>query len=102
LAVMFRALDKAKKVASHPYVTTHPSDPSYGALYGCDGTLNPLPLWDVPNKIIHAESIDWDFADPREPLVVCHAPEADHERWPWMKATIHINSFAAVCGALAR
>ena len=102
LAVMFRALDKAKKIASHPYVTTHPSQPSYGDLYDRDGTLNPLPLWDVPNKIIHAESIDWDFADPKQPSVVCHAPAEDHERWPWMKATIHITSFAAVCGALAR
>src|SRR5258708_21033781 len=66
LAVMFRALDKAKKIASHPYVTTHPSQPSYGDLYGRDGTLNPLPLWDVPNTIIHAESIHWAFTDPNE------------------------------------
>jgi hypothetical protein len=64
LAVMFRALDSVRKitkddyVVGHPYVVYHPSKEIYGKLYGLSGEPEPLPLREVPNKIIHANSIE--------------------------------------------
>src|SRR5262249_40532842 len=104
---MFRALDDAWKITEHPYVRTHPyvvyhpTGDVYGKLYGLDRAIKPLPLDDVPNKIIHAKSIDWNFSDPKEPLVICHAPEADYARFKWTRAEILVNAFAAVCATLA-
>jgi len=55
----------------------------------------------VPNKIIHAKGIDWNFSNPREPLVICHAAEAEHARFDWTRAEVFVKAFAAVCAALA-
>jgi hypothetical protein len=101
LAVMFRALDEVQTISTDQFITTHPYPLAYGDLYDLDGKIERLPLEEVPNKIIHAEAIDWDFSKPKEPLAVCHAAKADHKRYKWTKATISITSFAAVCGMLA-
>ena len=101
LAVMFRALDDARNIATDPYVATHPSPLRYGDLSMVDGTIEPLALRDVTNKIVHAERIEWDFANVQGPCIVCHAPAADHAGHRWIRATVYIRSFAAVCAVLA-
>ena len=98
LAVMFRALDDAREitkadfVVTHPYAVYHPT----GYVYG--------------NKIIHANSIEWSFSGPKErrsfstigePLIVCHAAEADYPRFKWTRAEVFVKAFAAVCAALS-
>jgi hypothetical protein len=105
LALMFRALDDALEITKHPYVATHPyvvlhpTGYPYGKVHRLDGAVEPLGLRDVSNKIIHAKSFEWDFGNPREPLIICHAAEADHPQW--MRAEIFVNGFAAVCAVLA-
>jgi len=107
LAVMFRALDSVDEitkddyVVGHPYVVYHDTGYVYGKLYDLDGATKPLPLHEVPNKIIHAKSIKWSFDNPREPLIICHAAEAEHARFDWTCAEVFVNAFAAVCAALA-
>jgi hypothetical protein len=106
LAVMFRALDSVREitkddyVATHPYVVYHPTGYIYGKLYSFDGEPEPLPLRDVPNKIIHANSIEWSFGNPKEPLIICHAAKAD-TRFKWTRAEVFVKAFAAVCASLA-
>jgi hypothetical protein len=105
LAYMFRALDDVRQITKHPYVTTHPyvvyhdTGDVFGQLHTLDGTITPLALREVVNKIIHAQSIEWDFGNPKEPLIVCHAPEADSRKWT--RAEVFVNAFAAVCASLA-
>jgi hypothetical protein len=107
LAVMFRMLDDANEITKHDYVVTHPyvvyhdTGDVYGKIYGLDGSTKPLPLHEVPNKVIHAKSIEWSFGNPREPLIICHAAEAEHARFDWTRAEVFVNAFAAVCAALA-
>jgi hypothetical protein len=106
LAVMFRALDSVREitkndyVATHPYVVYHPTKYIYGKLYSLDGDPEPLPLREVPNKIIHANSIEWSFRNPQEPLIICHAAKAD-TRYKWARAEVFVKAFAAVCAVLA-
>jgi hypothetical protein len=107
LAVMFRALDdvleitKNDYVATHPYVVYHPTGYVYGKLYGLAGEPEPLALRDVPNKVIHAKSIKWNSSNAREPLIICHAAEADYPKFKWTRAEIFVTAFAAVCASLA-
>jgi hypothetical protein len=107
LAVMFRALDDVREITKHPYVATHPyvvhhpTGEAYGKLHGLEGEVEPLPLREIPNKVIHAKSIKWDFSNPREPLIICHAAEADYPKFRWTRAEVFVNGFAAVCAALA-
>ena len=61
----------------------------------------PLALSDVPNKVIHAKSIEWDLSNPKEPLIICHATEADYAQFKWTRAEVFVKPFAAVCAALA-
>ena len=103
LAVMYRALDDARDVSNHPYITTHPHViTDYGELFDLAGKAQPLPLPEVANKIIHSEIIEWDFTDAKEPLIVCSAAVAEHARFKWTKATIRITALGAVLGSLAR
>jgi hypothetical protein len=107
LAVMFRALDDVREITKDPYVTTHPyvvyhpSKEIYGKLYGLSREPEPLPLGEVPNKIIHANSIEWSFSNPKEPLIICHALESETRRYKWTRAEVFVKAFAAVCAALA-
>jgi hypothetical protein len=107
LAVMFRALDSVNEitkqdyVATHPYVVYHDTGYIYGKLYSLDGEPEPLQLRDVPNKVIHANIIDWDLSNSEEPLIICHAPEADYTQFKWTRAEVFVKPFAAVCAALA-
>jgi len=115
LAVMFRALDDASEitknewVVTHPYVVYHPTPYVYGKLYSLDGEPEPLPLREVPNKIIHANSIEWSFSGPNErrsfstvgePLIVCHAAGTD-SRFKWTRAEVFVKAFAGVCASLS-
>jgi hypothetical protein len=107
LAVMFRALDDVREITSNPYVTTHPfvvyhsTKEIYGKLYGHSGEPEPLPLREVSNKIIHANSIEWDFSNPEKPLIICQAAELQTSRYGWTRAEVFVKVFAAVCAALA-
>jgi hypothetical protein len=107
LALMFRALDSVSEITKHDYVATHPyvvyhsTGYIYGKLYDLDGASRQLPLCDVPNKVIHAKRIDWNFDNPKEPLVICHAAETEYARFKWARAEVFVNAFAAVCAALA-
>jgi hypothetical protein len=106
LAVMFRALNDAWKITetdyvkTHPYVVYHSAGDVYGKVYGLDGTTKSLDLRDVPNKVIHATNIDWNFSNHWEPLIICRAAEADHARFRWTHAEVFVNAFVAVCAAL--
>jgi hypothetical protein len=106
LAVMFRALNDAWKIDETDYVKTHPhavyhsTGDVYGKVYHLDGTTKSLDLWDVPNKVIHATNIDWDFSDHREPLSSAAQRRPNHARFPWTHAEVFVNAFVAVCAAL--
>jgi len=70
----------------------------FGTLYGVDGTTSALTLRDVPNKIIHANKLEWATSDPADPRLVCHAHPNQQERFKWVRATISIFSLATACG----
>jgi hypothetical protein len=97
LALMLRALDDTQNITRHAAL----SKGRFGTLYNTDGTSTPLPYREVFNKIIHAMTIDWDFNDPKEPLIVCYALPDQQARFKWTKATIHISMLATACGGLA-
>jgi hypothetical protein len=94
LAVMFRALDDAQDIASC-------IKGDFGQLYDRDGKTVPLPIREVMNKIIHAESIQWVFNDPNNPLMVCNAPPEQVERFKWTKAEVPLKMFAFAFGRFA-
>jgi hypothetical protein len=95
LALLFRSLDDSYEISRLPSFTFL----NHGELYDADGKSAPLGLRDVANKIIHAKWLEWDFAEPNEPKLVCHA-HANQARFGWTKAVIIINNFAAICGGL--
>jgi hypothetical protein len=55
----------------------------------------------MANKIIHAESFEWDFQHRQVPKVICIAPENQRERHKWVRAEINLVDLAAFMGMLA-
>ena len=95
LAVMLRALDDTQNLS--PTFSSW----TFGTLHDKDDGSTLLKFRDVPNKIIHAESIDFDFTDPKDPMIVCHASSDQQKKFGWTKATIVIGMLAGACGGLA-
>jgi hypothetical protein len=74
---------------------------SFGALYDCGGRFKVLGFRDMANKIIHAESFEWDFQNRQVPKVICIAQEKQRERYNWDRAEINLVDLAAFMGMLA-
>jgi len=93
LAVYLRALDDEEKMSAW---LRENSGRTFGQVIGSDGSVKPLALREVANKIIHAASFSWDFATENKPLLIC-SPR-DNQRW--QQANIDIVAVAAFCGQL--
>jgi hypothetical protein len=98
LALLFRSLDDSEGISQ--FMARGISSDVFGNVYQSDGTSTGLPVREVSNKLIHASGIEWDFANPDEPLIVCHAHANQVTRFKWVRATIRINGLAFVCGGL--
>jgi len=69
---------------------------AFGKVVKQDGSEEPLYLRDMTNKVIHSASIEWQLADPENPLVVCHSNDTKR----WLRAEIQLLRLAAFCGQL--
>jgi hypothetical protein len=94
LALLIRYLDEVQNI-SETYVGYSQVD--FGSVTKADGTVAPLTLRDVANKIIHARGLAWDTKKEGQPKLVCHS--RDDQRWT--EANVDITALAAVCGSLA-
>jgi hypothetical protein len=95
LGLLFRSIDDSYQMSSRPSFASF----IFGELYDADGKNTRLRLRDVANKILHAEKLEWDFTEPDEPKLVCHA-HVNQARFGWTRAVIKISNFAAICGGL--
>jgi hypothetical protein len=50
----------------------------------------------ITNKIIHAESFDWELSNPDQPKVICHSNDVAR----WQKAEIDLTALMALIGRL--
>jgi hypothetical protein len=91
-AAVFRALSEVATINARPG--------SYGNLYDLNGQSEPLELRQLTNKIIHAERIEWDFNNPDEPLIVCHASPQQQASFDWTRAEIPVKYLAEACSSL--
>lgn len=94
LALFLRMLDDRAKLSD--YHTATRNIPNCGRLITTDGSQKELPFREVANKVLHASSLDWEFAKFPDPMLVCHS--TDTERWS--RAEVDIVTVAAVCGGL--
>jgi hypothetical protein len=99
LAVMYRALDDAQDITRY---LDRDGKERFGDLYKTDGKVERLPLRELPNKIIHADKIEWEFEGHlKDPLIVCHASQNQQDRFKWTKARIPMSALAKACCGLA-
>jgi hypothetical protein len=94
VALMYRALDDASGLSRSLRVF------ELGIVFSRAGTAKPLTLREMANKIIHAQKIEWAFADPDDPRLICHAYQND-ERSDWERAEIRVRCIAQACSWLA-
>jgi hypothetical protein len=97
LATFLRLLDDEQNLSR--YLQQNPGDrglPNLGRVTKQDGTIEPLYLRDMTNKIIHAKDWRWDVSIPDQPRLICISD--DPERW--FTAEIDIEALAALCGSL--
>lgn len=95
MATQLRTLDDAQDINSA--MKRH----SFGTVTRTDGKVEDLTIREVTNKIIHAESFEWDFSDPKSPTVICRATQAQQAgRWSWVKAEIKMDKLAFAVGQL--
>jgi len=50
---------------------------------------------EVSNKIIHAETFEWDFS-ANNPILICYARDGDPRKW--VRAEVDLVAIAAFCG----
>jgi hypothetical protein len=67
---------------------------SFGRLVKPDGSETDLTLRDVCNKIIHASDLEWRITT--DPVLICTSREPQR----WIRAEIHLERLAALCGLL--
>lgn len=91
LATMMRVLDDRERIADYQ---RRLKSPSFGRVHKDGSPDEDLHLRDLTNKILHAQSITWDFSDPEMPLVIC----LPHQSERWSRAEINIVQLAAFCG----
>jgi hypothetical protein len=94
LAIFLRYLDDEEGLSAYVEGRTNYR---FGRLTIREGTEEELKLRDVANKIIHASGLEWNFSNPRGPVLVCHSRESEK----WARAEIDIVHLASVCGNLA-
>jgi hypothetical protein len=93
LAMFLRILDDDQDISG--YDAQLPGR-DYGRLIAEGKPDKVLSLRDVPNKIIHASKLEWDFSDEMRPLLICHGRESEK----WVRAEVKIIAVAALCGQL--
>jgi hypothetical protein len=94
LALLYRALDDARGLSRSLQKF------ELGIVYSRGGTAKPLYVREMANKIIHAQKIEWAFADPDAPRLICHAYQND-EMFDWERAEIRVRCIAQACSWLA-
>jgi hypothetical protein len=92
LALLFRTLDDQESVDDGSLGA------GFGVLYLKDGTMAPLNMRDVSNKVIHAQRHEWIFTDPLTPALRAFAHPNTKEKW--LRADINIKTFAVGCDML--
>jgi hypothetical protein len=92
LVLLFRTLD------DHEGINDGSLGNEFGTLYFKNGAVKPLAIRDVANKTIHAKKIEWDFTDPKKPILKTTAHDNSKENWT--HAEIDLNTFAVGCGML--
>jgi fumarate reductase flavoprotein subunit len=101
VALLIRSLDDQKKIAKD-FATIDQGKPrSFGVIHGTDDAQTPLLLRDLPNKIIHAGQLEWDFTEAGAPKLVCWSLKDHQDKNPWIKAEIDIVALAGFCGQIA-
>ena len=93
LALFLRLLDDEENLTAS---LEEIGEPDLGAYTKGDGSQAPLKLRQVANKIIHSAGLEWNFADPSNPLLISHPKESDR----WKRAEIHLVGLAGFCGRL--
>ena len=95
LALLLRYVDDESGLSGRYADSGHPG---FGYVTLRDGTTDILKLRDVANKIIHAETLSWNFSKWDRPLLVC----APRNGQTWREAEIDVVSLAAACGSLSQ
>lgn len=93
LALYFRTLDDRENLTDYWKAT---DVPSVGVLYLRDGSTEPLSPREMSNKVIHAESVEWQFFSDQ--MIICTAGANAHENW--LRAEIMLVKLIAVGGQL--
>jgi hypothetical protein len=93
MATQLRVLDDAEQLSA--YFSQTKRAPLGTVLQG-DGTTTDLHFRDITNKIIHAESFDWELSNPDQPKVICHSNDVAR----WQKAEIDLTALMALIGRL--
>jgi hypothetical protein len=70
---------------------------SYGTVIAKDGTKKPLSLRDLTNKIMHANTHEWNFDDPNDPKFICKGSNSEK----WTRAEISMVALMVFCGYVA-
>ena len=94
LATFIRALDDEQNVGQE---LKELDDSSFGRVLKADQPDERLYLRDLTNKIIHANSFEWDFTVPDAPTLVCIS-NGDPKRW--YKAEVELVKLASFGGKL--
>jgi hypothetical protein len=95
LALMYRALDDT------PGLSSSLREFESGTLISGTGTSKPLRFRDMLNKIIHAKEINWTFEDLHDPMLECHAPQVQMDKFDWSRADIPVKCLGQACSWLA-
>lgn len=89
MALYLRALDDETGVSRlYKEVTKE----RFGKVFYGDGSINDLPLRQLANKIIHAETLTWDFDTHPDPILICTPKAPFDPRDPWARAEIYFPS----------
>src|SRR5215467_9636167 len=90
LALQLRLIDYEQQVSDYCRETErHP----FGKVVKQDGTEENLHYRDLTNKILHSSGIEWTFADPDNPVIVCHSDKLAR----WVRAEIPVLHLASLC-----
>ena len=93
LALFLRMFDDREEVSEYLKQT---SNPNFGRLIMKNKPDKELKIRDVANKIIHAETLEWDFSVADSPRIVCLASVKENEKWT--RAEIDVVALAAFFG----
>ena len=93
LALFLRMFDDREEISEYLKQT---SNLNFGRLVIENKPDKELNIRDVANKIIHADTLTWDFSVADGPRIVCLASVKEKEKW--VRAEIDVVALAAFFG----